>query len=53
MLEVEIGYYNFIFPDEEYNAAFDFAKTARNHISKEDSERKISISFLNEKEETE
>lgn len=51
MLKVEIGYYDFIFPEEESGAAFAFAKTARDHFSKEDNKNKVSISFVNEEEE--
>lgn len=52
MLKVEIGYYDFIFPEEETTAAFSFAKTARDHFSKEDNKNTVSITFLNEEEET-
>lgn len=53
MLAVEIGYYKFIFSDYENGAALSFAKTAHDHLSKEDERRRISITFLNENEEEE
>lgn len=53
MLKVKIGYYDFIFPEGETSAALYFARTGFEHLSEEDSNREVSISFVNEKEETE
>lgn len=53
MLKVLIGYYDFYFPEESINTAFAFAKMAHDHISEEDRNREVSISFLNETEEEE
>ena len=51
MLKVEVGYYDFIFPDDTPAAAFDFAQTARRHITKDDKAAKIVIHFEDEEQE--
>ena len=53
MLKVEIGYYDFIFPDDTPAAAFDFAQTARKHIIKDDKTARILIHFEDEEQEEE
>lgn len=51
MLKVEIGYSDFYFPCVESITAYDFAKTAYDHIAKEDKEKTcIRISFVADKE---
>ena len=51
MLRVRIGYYDFIFSDEQCGDAYSFAKTARDHFSEEDKNREVSITFFNDEEE--
>lgn len=52
MLRVEIGYTEFYFPCEESITAYDFAKTAYDHIAKEDKEKThIRISFVDDEKE--
>lgn len=51
MLKVELGYYDFKFCDDEQEKAFNFARIAREHITKDDKSAKILIKFEDEQEE--
>ena len=51
MLKVEIGYYDFIFPDDEPGTALMFSQLARDHIAKEDKAAKIIIKFEDDEQE--
>lgn len=51
MLKVEVGYYDFTFSDDEQEFAIMFARTAREHITRDDKSVQICIKFEDEKEE--
>ena len=53
MLKVEVGYYDFTFGDNEQDVAISFARTAREHIIKEDKAAKIMIKFEDDEQEEE
>lgn len=53
MLKVEIGYYDFIFPDDTPGTALQFAQIAREHIAKDDKKVRVLISFEDDEDKEE